>query len=138
MQFLVFVYGSLKEGFGNHALLGDSELVARTQTTKRQFRMISLDAFPAVLKNGHCAIAGEVYSVDLMTMVYLDMLESNGELYKREKVELESGHVAWMYIFMYPMKTPRKNIRVKTENRTQSWELPADGMPEEFRRKVSK
>ncbi len=131
----MFVYGSLKKGFGNHALLGDAELVASTQTKNRQFRMISLDAFPAVLKGGNCAISGEVYRVDLLTMAYLDMLESNGELYKREKVDLESGDRAWMYIFMYGMKTPRKNFRVQTENRVQTWMLPVDGQPEEFRRK---
>jgi gamma-glutamylcyclotransferase (GGCT)/AIG2-like uncharacterized protein YtfP len=132
MNFLVFVYGSLKEGFGNHGILEGSEFICSTRTKGRSYRMISLDAFPAVLRGGKNAISGELYQVDLMTMLYLDMLESNGELYERKLVELESGHKAWMYCFLYNMRSNKKQPRVLTENRVQTWTLPTNGESEFF------
>ena len=132
MNFLVFVYGSLKEGFGNHGFLEGSEFICSTRTKRRSYRMISLDAFPAVLCGGKNAISGELYQVDLMTMLYLDRLESNGELYERKLVELESGHKAWMYCFLYNMRSNKKQPRVLTENRVQTWTLPTNGESEFF------
>lgn len=95
----VFVYGSLKRGFGNNAFLRDARFVCETRTKDHGFAMISLESFPAVFTDGRYAIEGEVYAVDAYTLLRLDSLESNGELYERIEVPLESGHVAWMYCF---------------------------------------
>lgn len=103
----VFVYGSLKSGFGNHRLLreSNSEFLGTTYTKETNFLMFSFGAFPAVVKNqefGYGAIEGELYSVDTVTLFKLDMLEGNGTFYTREKVELDDGNTAWMYLIDQP------------------------------------
>jgi gamma-glutamylcyclotransferase (GGCT)/AIG2-like uncharacterized protein YtfP len=121
---LVFVYGSLKQNFGNHHCLETATFVEATRTAARSFRMESMGGFPAVLKNGSYAIEGELYEVSDKTLERLDRLESNGHFYERELVFLASGHTAWMYLLMSNGAAFRfgDNGRVKnTRNHTQSW-----------------
>ena len=94
----VFVYGSLKSGFGNHTFLENSDFLGTRCTKSADFLMMSFGAFPGVLKGGYGSIEGEVYLVDDTTLFKLDMLESNGIFYTRELTELENGDSAWMYI----------------------------------------
>lgn len=107
MMHKVFVYGSLKSGFGNHHFLQDAEaeFLGTTYTKSTDFLMFSFGAFPAVVKNeeyGYGAIEGELYMVDALTMFKLDMLEGNGTFYTREKIELDDGNMAWMYLIDQP------------------------------------
>jgi gamma-glutamylcyclotransferase (GGCT)/AIG2-like uncharacterized protein YtfP len=127
MEHLVFVYGSLKRGFGNHRMLGhDSVLIAKTQTKDKAFHMNSLGAFPAVLRGGNYSIEGELYKVSDDTLQTLDYLEGNGSLYQRELVKLSGNHLGWMYILMpYSGIHNVKNGRVRTtHNKTQIWLQP--------------
>lgn len=121
---LVFVYGSLKRGFTNHRVIGyDARFIATTCTVSRKFKMVSLGPFPAVYPNGKWAIEGELYEVDDITLESLDLLESNGYLYEREEVLLETGDIAWMYV-LCPWFSPQgiKNDRVKNKRgKTQVW-----------------
>ncbi len=104
-EHLVFVYGSLKIGFGNFKyFLDDSEFVGRACTVDPAFEMVSLGMFPAVVKGGDNSIYGELFMVDQHTFERLDMLESNGDMYLREQffcVDMD-GKVrsAWMYCFI--------------------------------------
>ena len=82
---LVFVYGSLKSGFGNNRLLESSEFIGDALTLASKFDMISLGGFPGVVSGGQKRISGEVYSVSDDTLSRLDVLESNGSFYTREK-----------------------------------------------------
>ena len=122
MSHLVFVYGSLKRGFGNHDVLGDSEFIAKTRTVGRCYNMISLGAFPGVIDKGEYDIEGELYSVDDYTMDALDMLEGEGYLYRRRKVGLASGHTAWIYFLIWNLSTdePQERVRI-TRNHSQTW-----------------
>lgn len=129
----VFVYGSLKSGFENHAVLGGCEMVTRTRTKAKSYEMVSLDHFPAVILGGKNAIEGELYSVDVMTMAYLDMLEGNGYLYDRKLVDLKSGHKAWMYCLIPGLRLEQSQRRVLTLNDTQSWMPPVQDKPDVFR-----
>jgi gamma-glutamylcyclotransferase (GGCT)/AIG2-like uncharacterized protein YtfP len=132
MNHLVFVYGSLKRGYGNHYILDRSaKFVARTRTVGRSYYMVSFGPFPAVMKipssfkEEFYNIEGEVYEVDEQTLMSLDALEGNGYLYTREKVGLASGHTAWMYILNGYTDENEPNGRVKvTRNHSQVW-LPA-------------
>lgn len=83
---LVMVYGSLKEGFGNHRLLIGQEFLGTFETADPEFFMISLGAFPGVHKGGSGRILGEVYRVDEDCFRSLDALEGNGYFYTREEV----------------------------------------------------
>jgi len=113
---LIFVYGSLKRGFGNNRyfLSSDAEFVGPCTTADSNFDMISLGSFPAVFRNSddalyppagelrNCRITGEVYRVDAKTLVALDMLEGNGSFYTREQIEVDGlpqgENLCWCYL----------------------------------------
>jgi len=104
---LVFVYGSLKRGEYNHALLREVEFRGEART-ERQFRLYALPFFPALVRDDEDpqSIVGEVYAVSDMTLRILDRLEANGRLYQRELIPvdgLESPHerlLAWAYLYL--------------------------------------
>lgn len=101
----VFVYGSLKQGRGNHILLSEANYIGSRLTSEEIYHMISFGAFPGVIKNSEtgepAAIYGELYEVHNSTLERLDRLEANGSFYKRELVQLrEESEPAWMYILM--------------------------------------
>lgn len=91
----VFVYGSLKKGYGNHYLL-EGSLAIGPAKLEPKYSMYSLGGFPAVGLDGDTAITGEVYEVDDRTMLRLDNLEGYPDFYNRLKVETAHGE-AWMY-----------------------------------------
>jgi gamma-glutamylaminecyclotransferase len=96
----VFVYGTLKAGYGNHQLLADSISIGDASTVAR-WAMID-SGFPVVLPGDDGQVVGEVYDIDKITLQRLDRLESNGHMYQREVVDvaLANGEViqAWMYV----------------------------------------
>jgi len=93
----VFVYGSLKNGYGNNVLLMDSEFVQKDKTASNVWDLRCWGGFPAAYKSGSDQIQGELYKVDLSTMRSLDSLEGFPHFYNREEVLLESGQTAWIY-----------------------------------------
>jgi len=120
----VFVYGSLKKGFGNHQnYLSMAIPLGATRTLSRAFQMYSFGMFPGVYKGGKYAIEGELYEVTDRELERLDMLESNGRFYNREEVKLANGETAWMYICMgKPHKSSGHLPRIQnTRNHTQVW-----------------
>lgn len=99
----VAVYGSLKQGFGNHRLLEGQELLCKGFTELECYTMYSLGPFPGVVDDGEGDIQVEVYQVDDACFERLDRLEGHPNFYKRELVTIVSGqsvpHEAWMYIY---------------------------------------
>lgn len=83
MKQQVFVYGSLKKGFGNHQLLerGDAKFVGDAQVSG--FQLFSLGPFPAVVP-GNGTVSGEVYEVGPETLAALDRLEGHPTFYQRQ------------------------------------------------------
>ena len=69
----VFVYGSLKKGFYNNVVLGDSEFVAVDIVSG--YSLISLGAFPMAIPDPEGYVIGEVYYVTPETLERLDRLE---------------------------------------------------------------
>lgn len=100
MNKLVFVYGSLKEGFGNHSVLGYSEKLG-VHVTKPEYSMYSLGAYPYVKVGGTTAITGEVYAVDQDTLEDLDRLEGVPTFYNRHEIDTPWGE-AIMYVINKP------------------------------------
>ena len=106
MTDLVFVYGTLRKGCGNHRLL--TEQVKLGKDTIKGYRMYSLHGgFPGVVEgNEQDYVVGEVYEVD--TIRRLDGLEGyrpdepKRGLYDRKQVETIYG-TAWVYIYNPPV-----------------------------------
>ena len=94
----VFVYGSLKKGYGNHSFLeGTGAKFLGPYVTPPEYKMVSCGGFPGVLKDGNTPITGEVYEVDDAVFASLDRLEGNPDFYKRELISTPYGD-AWVYI----------------------------------------
>ena len=93
----VFVYGTLKSGFGNHSLLSNATFLG-THNTDRAFKMLNLGSFPALIESTKCgySIYGEVYEVDQDTLRSLDMLEGYPGFYNRKVITTPYGE-AWVY-----------------------------------------
>jgi len=101
----VFVYGTLKQGFGNHRLLERATLVGAAVTPTHSYTMVSLGVFPAVYLRGNNQICGELYTdVDRVIMQHLDWLEGYPDFYNRSIIKVKTEHDdtlydAWMYHF---------------------------------------
>lgn len=80
---LVFVYGTLKKGYGNHRLLAQSMFVGKA-ITEPNFTMLHLGGFPGIVQSGDTAIHGEVYRVSNATLTQLDRLEGHPTFYERK------------------------------------------------------
>jgi gamma-glutamylaminecyclotransferase len=82
----IFVYGSLKSGFGNHAhfLNRDPLFLARLQG---YVLLESGRGYPAI-KKGNDFVEGEVYEVSDSELRQLDYLESHPSYYSRTAVRV--------------------------------------------------
>lgn len=97
--FKVFVYGSLKRGFGNHGLLQqDGADFVREAKTRPGFTMYSLGGFPGIIRTGEGVISGEVFSVNERVLRHLDRLEGHPSFYRREDIILEDGEEVMGYV----------------------------------------
>jgi gamma-glutamylaminecyclotransferase len=98
MPIRVFVYGSLKQGKGNHRLLEQSKFLGRCMI-EGPHRMISLGGYPGLVRKEDLPprkIVGEVYQVNEETLQSLDWLEGHPRFYERHKVETPFKN-AWVY-----------------------------------------
>jgi gamma-glutamylcyclotransferase (GGCT)/AIG2-like uncharacterized protein YtfP len=87
---LIFVYGTLKRGCGNHRHLAGQIFLGEARTAPG-FQLYLLDGYPGMIarSDDREGVAGEVWSIDDPTLARLDALEGIGEgLYRREPVPL--------------------------------------------------
>lgn len=97
--FVLFVYGSLKRGFGNHRLLENLRAKFLGEAKSEPvFTMYSLGGFPGIIRNGDTPVSGELYEVPSSGMSDLDMLEGHPNFYRREDIRLENGQVVLGYV----------------------------------------
>jgi gamma-glutamylaminecyclotransferase len=103
----VFVYGTLRRGHSNHALLEMSRFMGDA-ATRRTYWMITTGVFPVVLDAVPAdfglpplAISGEIYHVDDVTLAQLDRLEREGRSYDRKVTDVyETGHEVQAHIYI--------------------------------------
>jgi len=94
---IVFVYGSLLAGQGNHRVLRTARFVGRAQTAP-EYTMHSLGGFPGVVSGGSTPIEGECYEVDGPTLEALDRLEGHPSFYRRTRIVLEDKMSVEIYL----------------------------------------
>jgi len=97
---LIFVYGTLRTGFGNNRMLEDSKLIDVARTME-EYAMYD-GGVPYVSYGEKVSqIYGELYEVDERTLLAIDMLEGHPVFYNRKKIFVETlkGGVvrAWLY-----------------------------------------
>src|SRR6185369_16266286 len=86
----VFVYGTLKKGFGNHGVLGKSKFIKKSTMFGV---LLNLGGYPGFLpKQTGMGVHGEVYEVpDLETLNALDLLEGHPYHYVRCQLDSVGG-----------------------------------------------
>ena len=85
----VFVYGSLKKGFGNHRVLKMNDGVLLSDNVMIfGAKMYNVGAFPCITfsDNPSDVVHGELYVVNNNTLKALDMLEGYPDFYDRKQV----------------------------------------------------
>lgn len=92
----VFVYGSLKKGFGNHTLLKDAEFVCSEMLTG--YSMSDLGFFPMAYPDPDGCIFGEIYYITPEILEDLDNLEGEGVFYKRIVESGEREEFFFVYV----------------------------------------
>lgn len=97
MKTLVAVYGSLRQGMGNHRLLEQRASEFLGSERVQGWRMHSLGAYPFITPDESTAgIRIEVYEVDETTFARLDGLEGYPNFYNRRMISTSHGD-AWIY-----------------------------------------
>ena len=95
----LFVYGTLKRGFGNNWILRNSRFIG--------FDVYSC-GFPCAYPNDDGKrVFGEIYELTDEDFIFTDRLESNGSLYQREVLKFDCYNLdyiveAWVYIIINP------------------------------------
>jgi gamma-glutamylcyclotransferase (GGCT)/AIG2-like uncharacterized protein YtfP len=104
---LVFVYGTLKAGHGNHRLLERAERIGDRWLTAADFVLYDLGSFPGLVETdveGGEPVTGELYRVDDATLASLDGLEGHPFLYRREWIAVQpeaGGAIKPVYAYIY-------------------------------------
>lgn len=92
---LVFVYGTLKRGHGNHHWLLEAPFLG--EAVLPEVVLHDLGPFPMAVP-GEGVVRGEVYGVDAAGLARLDRLEGYPRLYDRRPLPLADGRRAWVYL----------------------------------------
>ena len=92
----LFVYGTLKRGQRNYALMRGAAFLGRHRT-EAGFSMHDLGGYPAVCRPGRRAISGELFAIDEPLLRQLDRFEAEYGLGGRIEIPTARGP-AWMYV----------------------------------------
>lgn len=99
---LIFVYGTLKNGWGNNVIIADQKFIGKATTVANEYQMYSLGGFPGVV-DGNNSIKGELWEVDDGAFARCDRLEGQPTFYKREVADVAANdgtyQKAWMYLY---------------------------------------
>jgi len=90
---LLFVYGTLRRGGPNHALLAGARFVGAAATAGRHALFVDGIPYLAAVPEVH-HVRGEVYAVDAATLAEIDRLERHPAWYERRPVRVVLDDVA--------------------------------------------
>lgn len=104
---LVFVYGTLKKGYGNNSCLAQSMFLGEAVSVAPAFRLYEggVPFLTDAPENG-TKVKGELYSVSFSDFARCDRLEGHPNAYRRELREFvltkpsgEHSVMAWVYLW---------------------------------------
>ena len=116
---LVFVYGTLKRGYGNNRLLrdGDARFIGEASTLFPYFRLYGRGIPFMALERDESRglnVKGEVWEVDPNCLQRLDWLEGHPHMYTRQTIEVltdEGPCQAEAYLYLHPVSEDMDDLR---------------------------
>lgn len=93
---LVFVYGTLKRGYGNHYRMNEAKGTFVGESKVKGFGCLNTPWYPYAVKSPEREIVGEVFDVPDNNIFILDRLEGYPNHYNRVQTQTDCG-VAWIY-----------------------------------------
>jgi len=107
--FELFVYGTLRRGQGNSALLQGCEYLGQVRTTPdfNLFQTGSLPVMTTAARNRGTGVVGELYRVPSALLPRLDALEGHPDFYRRSSIMLQDGRRATAYLIA---QLPARNV----------------------------
>lgn len=84
---LLFIYGTLRRGGPNHALVEHARFLGAAKTARRHALFVDGIPYLAAVPEVH-HVRGEVYAVDAETLAVLDRLERHPTWYERRAIEV--------------------------------------------------
>lgn len=130
----VFVYGTLKNGYGNHYLLRDSAFLGKGTTIEDHFTMFD-GGFPYVINEGRFHVRGEVYEVNNeRVMESLDRLEGVPTHYQRKDSSVKTDDMNIHDVTMYVAAPTTKAYITESERFAARQIIPDENNIVEWRR----
>jgi gamma-glutamylcyclotransferase (GGCT)/AIG2-like uncharacterized protein YtfP len=105
----LFVYGTLLEGQRDHGLLEGRTRIGAC-TTEAAFHLVDLGAYAALVPGGATSVAGELYLVDLRTIVAIDVAQQVPVLFARARVRLSDGTEAETHVMTADQVRGRRRL----------------------------
>jgi gamma-glutamylcyclotransferase (GGCT)/AIG2-like uncharacterized protein YtfP len=93
----VFVYGSLKRGFENHARLETAHFLGEL-CTGPGYALFQVSRYPALVRVAGGVVAGELYAATHELLERLDRFEGCPWSYERRRIPLADGSRAFAYL----------------------------------------
>lgn len=114
----LFVYGTLKKGYGNHHILDGAKLIGNARMYNAV--MYSLGGFPGLQKTASLEdyVDGELYDVDAGVLKRCDMLEGHPDFYIRKdglvhmqpsQIPTHPTHLEECQYYEYPHSVDKKH-----------------------------
>jgi gamma-glutamylcyclotransferase (GGCT)/AIG2-like uncharacterized protein YtfP len=105
----VFVYGTLRRGQTAHHLLAGVRFIG-TAWTEREYTLLDMGSYPALVSGGETAVLGEIYEVDADVLAELDRYEDAPGLYRRVLTAI-GGHEVFVYLLRAEHASNRPKLR---------------------------
>jgi len=97
---ILFVYGTLKRGLGNHRLIADQQFIGEA-TTEPRYRVLDLGPYPGLIvdeANG-LVVKGELWDVTAACLVRLDVFEEESHTFRRGPVAIPGREGVFAYFW---------------------------------------
>ena len=103
----VFVYGTLKKGYGNHGVMQRAGGRFVEEAVIDGFELYAVSSYPGVIR-GKGLVKGEVYDVPDEGMVHLDRLEGVPYLYQPEATITIDGQDVLVYLYQPELRGSKR------------------------------
>ena len=105
----LFVYGTLLAGESGHGVLEGSESLGAA-VTEPAFQLVDLGPYAALVPEGTTSVVGELYRVEMATLLRVDVLREVPILFDRARIRMRDGSEAEAYVMTRDKARGRRTV----------------------------